>query len=230
MDVTQSTTKPLKNRGVLPEIEPPADETKDTPQEQPEIDINQDEQTPPAARHVRAPSVRRRSSVLVLGFCAVCGALGGALAYYAAGCPEICGTVLSFMDGSFLELFLRRLLYGGAFLLAEYVLGYFAAGEWLVWALPLLSGMGAGFSLSAAYGGAELFAMVPSAGIVVALCVFGANTSGELSALLLRLAGGNGGGVIMTGSAAKDYSIKFLGYLGWLIAAALYEAAVKLAI
>lgn len=221
MEVTQG----VKNRGVLPEIDIPAGEVRDTP----EIPAERSE-TPQAARHVRAPAVRRKGNVLILGFCAVCGALAGALSYYAAGCGDVCGTVLSVTGGSFLELFLRRLLYGGAFLFAEYVLGYFAAGEWLVWAFPLLCGMGAGLSFSCASGGAELFLLLPSAGSVMALCVFGANTSGELSSLLLRLAGGNGGGVIMTGSAAKDYTFKFLGYLGWLVAAALYEAAVKLAI
>ncbi len=221
MEVTQG----VKNRGVLPEINIPAGKVTDTP----EIPTEQT-QTPQAARHVRAPAVRRNGNLFVLGFCALCGALAGALSYYSAVGGEACGTVLSISDGSFLELFLRRLLYGGAFLFAEYVLGYFAAGEWLVWAVPLLCGMGAGLSFAGAVGSAELFMLLPSAGAVVALCVFGANTSGELSALLLRLAGGNGGGVIMTGSAAKDYTFKFLGYLGWLVAAALYEAAVKLAI
>ncbi len=221
MEVTQG----VKNRGVLPEIDVPAGEVRDTPEPAAEH-----EETSQTARHVRAPAVRRKGNVLVLGFCAVCGLLAGTLSYYAAGCCDVSGTVLSVSDGSFLELFLRRLIYGGVFLLSEYVLGYFAAGEWLVWVVPLLCGMGTGLSFACARGGPELFMLLPSAGAVTAICVFGADSSGELSALLLRLAGGNGGSVIMTGSAAKEHTFKFLGYLGWLIAAALYEAAVKLAI
>jgi hypothetical protein len=163
-----------------------------------------------------------------MGLAAVCGVICGAVSLFSdSGAYELAG-----FGDSFLALFGFRAVYGGAFLLAEYLLGFFAFGEWLVWLAPLLCGMGSGAALAAqAVSGTTYGALllVPLA-VSTAAAVFGANASGELSALLLRLAFGDSKSVIMTSSAAKSHTLKFLSYFAAVCAAALFEAAVRISV
>lgn len=176
----------------------------------------------PADRAGARPQVTKNSS-LVLWLSAICGIAAGMVSGNAVGTDSL----LMNTDGSFLLLFLCRLLYTGIFLLAEYVMGYFALGEWLVWLVPLCCGMGTGVFAAAAIteGKAKL---LPAALVSLAAVVGGARRSGEFSAQLLRVVSGSRTGIVLTEAAAKDYTMRFFGCIAAAAAAALYEAAVKL--
>lgn len=77
---------------------------------------------------------------------------GGAGVYFAHNAPEgadVSGS-LFLLAGDFTGMLLHRLAWGGAFLLAEYICGYFALGWLLVWLAPLVCGLGTGAALAAA--------------------------------------------------------------------------------
>lgn len=167
----------------------------------------------------------KRGGLLLMALTAVLGAAGGAVA--AQSCGGCAGVLLN-TEGSFLALFLIRVAYGGAFLLAEYILGFFALGGALVWSVPLLCGMGTGLSLAAA--GAHRAALLPAAVLTLAAAVFGAELSDSLSGQLLRVLTGSRTGLVITNGTAGDYTLRFLGLLGVNIAAGLIEAGIKLSL
>lgn len=174
----------------------------------------------PAARHERSPMLRRSGWLLTMALTALCGAVGGAVSavYGGAAAPAAVS--------SFLALFLSVMLRGCTFLLAEYIIGFFALGEWIVWLAPLCCGLGTGMVLFSC----RSWLMLPSCAVIMSAVVFGANTSGEFSALLLRLVRGRSNAVIMTGSAAVNYTLQFLAYTAAVCAAALFEAGVRLSL
>lgn len=175
------------------------------------------------ARRVRQPLLHRRGNLLLMGLASVCGAVCGAVMIF--GGAEL-PTLAPKTDGSFLSFFLCRFIYGGIFLLAEYILGYFALGEWLVWIVPLCCGMGTALNLAASAQGAAGWWLLPSAAATAALAAFGADASGDMSALLLKIASGRGGSFVTSGSSVKDHTIRFLGYAVLLALSGLYDGAV----
>lgn len=219
----------IKNMTAQQRVSIPYDIPEPKQEEKTSADENPAADSDKPVHHVRAPLLRRRGNVLLMGLAAVCGAAcGGAMAFGGTDLSGVSAALPMQTEGSFLMLFLGRLIYGGVFLLAEYILGYFALGEWLVWAVPLCCGMGSALTMASAGTDYSALLLLPSASITLALTVFGANTSGELSSLLLRLASGKSSSVVMTNSAAKDYTLRFMAYLAVLAAAGIYEAAVKL--
>lgn len=175
-----------------------------------------------SARRVRT----ERGSVLIMALTAILGATGGAIA--AKHCGNIPAGVLLNTHGSFLSLFLARTIYGGVFLLAEYILGFFALGGALVWIVPLLCGMGTGVALAGA--GENMLALLPAAVITLAAAVFGAELSESLSGQLLRVLSGSRTGLVITNGTAADYTLRFLGLLGVNIAAGIIEAGIKISL
>lgn len=170
-----------------------------------------------------APRVERRTSV-ALWLAAVCGVAGGIIAAGAGGSAD---TLLCSGGGSFLALFLDRLLYCGAFLLAEYLLGFFALGEWVAWLVPLLCGLGAGYSavgLLGIKGGGLL--LVPAALSLVCV-VFGAAKAERFSAQLLRVVSGSRTGIVLTNGSLRDYTTGYFGCAVLAVISALIEAAIK---
>lgn len=185
------------------------------------------EETDKPVRRVRQPLLRRRGNLLLMGLASVCGAVcGGVMIFGGVDIPALSRAFVLQAEGSFLSFFLSRFIYGGIFLLAEYILGYFALGEWLVWAVPLCCGTGTALTLAVSADGASGWLLLPSAAFTTVLAVFGANTSGDMSALLLRMATGKNRSYIMSESAAKDYTLRFLGYLVLLALAGLYDGAI----
>ncbi|MGN1120115.1 MAG: hypothetical protein ACI4Q4_07135 [Oscillospiraceae bacterium] len=166
-----------------------------------------------------------RNSTLVLWLAAVSGAAAGMVAARDLGAA---GGVLLGSEGSFLALFLSRLAYGASFLLAEYLLGFFALGEWLVWVVPLCCGMGIGLSGAALItsGGAPLL-LLPAV-LTLFSVILGARCSGEFSEQLLRVVSGSRTGIVLTSDAAKSYTLRFAAYLSLVGFSALVDAAIKL--
>lgn len=198
-----------------------------TPQTPPEAESSADAaQSVPRKKQKAAHRVRiKRGNLLLMALTATLGVLGGAIA--AKHCNNIAG-VLTNTQGSFLSLFVARVLYGGAFLLAEYILGFFALGGALVWIVPLLCGMGSGVSLAGA--GENTLAFLPAAALTLAAAVFGAELSDCLSGQLLRVLSGSRTGLIITNGTSADYTLRFLGLLCVNIAAGLIEAGIKISL
>lgn len=216
-------------REISPEPKKPEDGSRQilTGKQRPAPDKSSESLSSPAIADKPEPRSLRvsRNSSLVLWLAAVCGISGGLLSAQTVGAVE---GVLFSTGGSFLALFLSRLAYGGVFLLAEYLIGFFALGEWLVWLVPLCCGLGTGLSAAAGFGRDETLLLVPPAALTLLAVVFGARCSGDFSAQLLRVVSGSRTGIVLTSEATKGYTLRFLGYLAAVAAAALFEAAVKI--
>lgn len=190
--------------------------------------VSDDEiQDPPRAVH---RAYRRRCRVPLLhSFAAATGTAAGAfLAVYAPAGTDFSESLLC-TPGDFLWLLTLRLLWSCAFLLAEYILGYFALGGALVWAVPLICGLGTGAALSGAFSilGIEAVKLVPSCMAIVIAVILGAKTSGAMSVQLLRLVSTSKNSIVATSPAAGEYTLRFLVYLAILSGSAIAEAAVR---
>lgn len=226
--VRQAAERVRHDREELPEI-PPEKPPVLTGRQLPASDKTP--KAPPAAKEQSEAAERSASprittnSSLTLWLAAVCGLTAGLVSAEGA---EAGGNVLLCTEGSFLSLFLSRLAYGGVFLLIEYLLGFFALGEWAVWAVPLLCGLGTGWSAAGAVGQAGTLPLVIPAAATLLAVIAGARHSGAFSAQLLRVVSGSRTGIVLTADAAGSYTLRFVGCLAAVAAAALFEAAVKL--
>ena len=186
-----------------------------------------------AVRRARSPFLRRHGRLLMMLALTAAGIALGAAVMALPQRGDLSAAAIASTEGSFLRLMLLRLLQTGAILAAEYTVGYFALGGWLVWAAPLTAGLGTG--LSAAYMCASgeaglMLLLIPSAVGGAALCGFAANASAEFSELLLRLVTGNKNSIVMTGSSSRAYTLRFGVYLSILLGLSIYEAAIKLSL
>ena len=172
----------------------------------------------------------RRSGIPV--FYLLAAAAGVAAGVYCAASPpagaDISGSLLC-VPGDFLALLLDRLAWGTAFLLAEYICGYFALGKLLVWAAPLVCGLGTGAALSCAFlmEGVSALRLIPTSAGCLAAVIFAAGTSGGMSAQLLRLVSSDKNSIVSTSPAAGEYTLRFLVCLAILSACAIAEAALR---
>lgn len=198
-----------------------------------ERDIIPAEEFPETAELPRAArsAYRRRSGIPMLyTFLTAAGLILGI--YVAASAPgaDISGSLLC-VSGDFLGLLLRRLFWGAAFLIAEYVCGFFALGRLLVWAAPLICGLGTGAALAGAFTieGMNALRLAPGCAGCAAAVIFAAGTSSGMSSQLLRLVSSDKNSIVSTSPAAGEYTLRFLVYLAILSACAIAEAALRCA-
>lgn len=198
-----------------------------------ERDIIPAEEFPKTAELPRAArsAYRRRSGIPMLyTFLTAAGLILGI--YVAASAPgaDISGSLLC-GSGDFLGLLLRRLFWGAAFLIAEYVCGFFALGRLLVWAAPLICGLGTGAALAGAFTieGMNALRLAPGCAGCAAAVIFAAGTSSGMSSQLLRLVSSDKNSIVSTSPAAGEYTLRFLVYLAILSACAIAEAALRCA-
>ena len=196
-------------------------------------DIISAEEFPETAELPRAvrSAYRRRSGIPMLyTFLTAAGLILGI--YIAASAPgaDISGSLLC-GSGDFLGLLLRRLFWGAAFLIAEYVCGFFALGRLLVWAAPLVCGLGTGAALAGAFTieGMNALRLAPGCAGCAAAVIFAAGTSSGMSSQLLRLVCSDKNSIVSTSPAAGEYTLRFLVYLAILSACAIAEAALRCA-
>lgn len=176
---------------------------------------------PEVYTHVRAPEIRRSGTRILMGITAACGAVSGAvIAFTGKGDPAALETISRSLGGTVGELFLRFVITGGSFLAAEFLLGFFALGDWLVWAVPLCYAMG--MSLRVAVSGSAV--LLPSAGSGICAVTLAAATSAVFSQTLLKLS--RGGASYRDRSPLRGYAAAFLGYAVIIAAAAVYEGIV----
>lgn len=212
-----------RNRGVMPKIEPNTVITyeRESDDDDNELQIpveltdalsaseSKSESDKPYS-HVRAPEIRRGGSRILMAVAGACGAAAGAAMMFTGNAVEL-------MPGGFGEVFIGRLAVGAVILAAEFILGFFAFGDWLVWIAPLCYGMGCGLRLCSAGNWALLI------GVAFSLLgvIFAAARSADFSQLLLKLS--RGGTVYMESSPRKSYAVSLLGYTTLVMTGALVE-------
>lgn len=167
--------------------------------------------------HVRHPRARRSSALIVMSLSAVCGVIGGIVISRKANLSaELAGSLAK----PFGAIFLERTLLGAAFLGAEFLLGFFALGDLLVWSVPLAAGLGLALRVAAT----EKWVLLPSSILLLLIIGFGAAVSAGFSETLMTIA--RGGTVHLGNSPRKVFVLNFLGYLAAVVACALYEGII----
>lgn len=226
-DPRESSETPESDRVFIP-YDPDESNSADSA----ERDITPSERIPETAELPRAArsTYRRRSGIPMLyTFLTAAGLILGI--YIAASAPgaDISGSLLC-VSGDFLGLLLRRLFWGAAFLISEYVCGFFALGRLLVWAAPLICGLGTGAALAGAFTieGMNALRLAPGCAGCAAV-IFAAGTSSGMSSQLLRLVSSDKNSIVSTSPAAGEYTLRFLVYLAILSACAIAEAALRCA-
>ena len=227
-DPCESSETPESDRVFIP-YDPDESNSADSA----DRDITPAEEFPETAELPRAArsAYRRRSGIPMLyTFLTAAGLILGI--YIAASAPgaDISGSLLC-GSGDFLGLLLRRLFWGAAFLIAEYVCGFFALGRLLVWAAPLICGLGTGAALAGAFTieGMNALRLAPGCAGCAAAVIFAAGTSSGMSSQLLRLVSSDKNSIVSTSPAAGEYTLRFLVYLAILSACAIAEAALRCA-
>ena len=178
----------------------------------------------------RAARIRHEGCTALCAVYAIIGTVAGiiiALAFPLHGSDF--SAIAAPSDIGFAEAFFERLRQCGIFLLAAYLLGYFAAGGVIVWLVPLVYGMGAGLSCAGGIAAGSSVAVVIPWVVCLVLVVKASAASWEFSSVLLRLVSGRSGSVITRGSAAYSYNLCFGVYMLLLLAISIAEAAVRTA-
>lgn len=167
--------------------------------------------------HIRHPHIKRNGTIAVMAVSAVCGAIGGIIISQNSA---VSAAVSQTFAQSFAEVFAARLLVGAALLAVEFVLGFFAFGDLLVWTVPLASGLG----LSLRVAAEKMWSLLPSSLIMLGVTAFAAAVSAGFSQMLMSIS--RGGTVHLGSSPRRLYVLNFLGYLAAITACALYEGII----
>lgn len=210
-----------RNRGVMPKIEPNAvityerestddDDELQIPAELTDVLHETESESDKPYQHVRAPEIRRGGSRILMAVAGACGAAAGAVMMFT-------GNTVEFTLGEFGEVFFGRLAVGAIMLAAEFLLGFFAFGDWLVWSVPMLCGIACGLRLCAVGNWASFI----GAAFTLIGVIFAAARSADFSQLLLKLS--RGGTVYMESSPRRSYANSFLGYSALVMAGAFAE-------
>lgn len=171
--------------------------------------------------HVRSPELRRGAAKILMSFSAILGTAAGIIAVLTGIFGESAEKLLAErFSGGFRAVFGTRLAINAFSLMAEYLLGFFALGDILVWIIPLFLGLGTGLTLSAAWSGA----LLPSALGTLVCGIIGAALSSEFSEELRGFA--NGTCRQSDNSPAKRLTLRFLALLAGMALAALYEGII----
>ncbi len=208
----------------------PAEERQDEPSEEAAVplDLPEGEPSEPVPDRAVHTAYRRDSrpfTVAAAAFGVVLGVVT-ALFFPLSGGDFLSGVAAS-AEGGFAAALFRRLCQVGAFVLIEFLLGYFAAGGAVVWIAPFVYGLSAGLtSAGVTAAGGSAWVIAPEL-LYIVIITAAARTSAELSALLLRLVSGESGSVVTRGRVSRSYDLQFAVYALGILAVALIEAAVK---
>ncbi len=167
--------------------------------------------------HVRYPRVHRSGSLIVMALSAVCGVIGGVL---LSANTEITQNLESSLLQSFGEIFLNRTIIGAVFLATEYILGFFALGDMLVWSVPLVAGLGLAFRVAVT----REWILLPSSILLLIVTAFAGAVSAGLSSTLMQLS--RGGTIHLGESPRRQFTLNFLGFLALSLICALYEGII----
>lgn len=173
--------------------------------------------------HERSSAPTRGSARTIMTVTAICGAAAGViLALNGKADASAVSAAAERISGDFIGIFLRRALSGAAILILEFLLGFFAFGDFISWIFPVLSGMGAGFFL----GVVKNPVFLPSEITVLIAVILSGASSALFSRRLLGLAAGNR--AFARGMSVSEYSARFALALLAVAAASVYEGIAAL--
>lgn len=167
--------------------------------------------------YYRRPRTSKSGTFFVMSMSAVCGAIGGVIISQNS---TITAAVAQTLSLSFGEVFTSRVLIGVILLAVEFVLGFFAFGDLLVWTVPLVSGL----CLALRIASERTWSLLPSALVTLGVTAFAAAVSAGFSQMLMSIS--RGGTVHLGNSPRRVYVLNFLGYFVAIIACALYEGII----
>ena len=182
--------------------------------EQTETLISQTEEN--THEHSAAPT--KGSARAIMTVTAIFGAAAGViLALNGKADAAAVSAVMERITGDFLNIFVSRMIFGAIMLTAEFLLGFFAFGDFISWVVPVVSGMGAGFFLGVVKNPVFLPSEIVT---LIAVILLGAN-SALFSRRLLGLAAGNR--AFSRGMTVFEYLGRFFLALIAVTVAAVYE-------
>lgn len=167
--------------------------------------------------HIRHPKAHHSGTFIVMAIAAVCGVAGGIAVSLNGGFSEEVSNTLKLPFG---EIFLMRLGFGAALLAVEFILGFFAFGDLLVWAVPLIAGLGLALRVAIT----RMWVLLPSSAVLLGVAAFGAAVSAGFSGTLMSLS--RGGTIHLGNSPRRVFVLNFLGYFAAAAACALYEGII----
>ncbi len=230
MEVMGATAAQTKhNRGVLPQSVAPYYESgtfpetgNNAPEESQDFDLSDEQEVlEPTYSHARYPDINRRAITVIMMITAAMGMAAGALLPITGKLDAQNAAALSLsLSGEFGEIFLSRAAVGAAFLAAEYILGFFAAGDILVWTAPMICSMGWGIRVFAS----EEWKLLPAAIVSTVVTALGASSSAGFSQAIMRVL--RGGNIRFEGSPRAKLTLSFLMFLAVETLCALYEAII----
>ncbi len=205
------------------------DETKENDHADTSPDTVSDE-SPHAVSFTRTAQIQHEGRFAYCVLLALLGCITGVVIALVFPLPDISflGSAI-YAENGFSKILLQRLGQCGGFLLAAYLLGYFAAGGVIVWLTPFIYGMGVGLSCAGGIAEGGSPAVILPCTVCLALITAASCTSWEFSSVLLRLISGRSGSVITRGSATYSYNLRFGVYLLILLALSITEAAARTA-
>lgn len=214
------------NRGVLPVdyyesgTLPETSEIENNAPEEPDLSSEQ-EVVEPTYSHARFPDINRRAITVIMLLTAAMGMAAGALLPITGKLGAENFAALSHsLVGTFSEIFLSRAAVLAIFLAAEYILGFFAAGDLFVWTAPMICSMGWGIRVFAS----EEWKLLPAAIVSTVVTALGSSASAGFSQAIMRVL--RGGNIRFEGSPRAKFTLSFLGFLAVQILCALYEAII----
>lgn len=175
------------------------------------------ETTEKPREHVRTPALKRHSARLLMTTAAAIGAAAGARLAFGLPVSAAFNEVSQSLSGDFSTVFFGQVILSVIFLGAEFILGFFAFGDVLVWTAPFLCAAGTVLRIAAATP-----KLLPGALLCLGAVVFGAAYSADMSGLLFRLS--RGGTVHMEACPRRSYAFSFLGCLTAAVLGALLAA------
>lgn len=168
--------------------------------------------------HERSIAPTKGSARAIMTVTAILGISAGViLAFNGKADAEAVSAVMERTTGDFLNIFVSRLIFGAIMLTAEFLLGFFAFGDFISWTVPVVTGLGTGFFLGVLKNPVFLPSEIMT---LIAVILFGAN-SALFSRRLLGLASGNR--AFSRGMTVLEFMGKFLIALIAVAVAAVYE-------
>lgn len=207
--------KPAPPDGAFTEKPENAPNSRETTLNSPQTNQKNADPLATTREHIRAPELHRNSVKILMALAAVSGAVAGIWLAFGGG-SELSAEALDGLSrlGGFGATFWRQVGLGAAFMAVECVLGFFAFGDLLVWAVPFFCAMGA--VLQASAGSPLVIAAVVVRTIAITA---GAVYSADMSVMLLRLS--RGGTVHLGTRPRRTFALGLLGGLAGVVFSAI---------
>ncbi len=184
--------------------------------------VPESSEEPKEYTHVRSPELKKRAEKIFMTAVSLLGTAAAALAAVTGVFGEKPAAALyEKYSAGFGGVFSGELLINCGCLAAEFILGFFAFGDLLVWLVPLFLGLGTGLTFVSFWQPS----LLPSAAAVLLCGSFGAAFSSEFSVMLRDFSGGRS--VRTEDFPAAAYSARFIVLLVGMLLSAAYEGIIS---